>query len=253
MHLEHLDDERIQRLLHDELDAAAQEDASRHLRGCAPCAGRLDEARREEEWIFEELSRTDDALPHVDAQSVARLARREASRWMSRAAGVLIAIAAGGAVYAIPGSPVRGWVDRALLFFAGEAGPPPRLEVATEGEEGAAARAPTSSGIAVAPGERFAIRFAASQSEGVVAVSLTEEDEVVARALGAKVTFTTDVSRLIIENFSSAASYEIELPKKAPWIEIEVGQRRLLLKDGPQIVGHGTQDALGRYVLSLAP
>jgi hypothetical protein len=82
---------------------------------------------------------------------------------------------------------------------------------------------------------------------------LTEGPDVVARALDAEVTFTTDVARLIIENSASTSSYEIELPKSAPWIEIQVGHRRLLLKDGPQVIASASPDALGRYILPLAP
>ena len=48
----HLDDERLQRLLHGELDTAAAAAARDHLAGCAACAARLDEAERDEQAVF---------------------------------------------------------------------------------------------------------------------------------------------------------------------------------------------------------
>ena len=66
-------------------------------------------------------------------------------------------------------------------------------------------------------------------------------------------TFTTDVDRLTIENRGSTADYEIELPHGAPWMEIGVGERRLLFKQGDRLVTNAPADARGRYILPLAP
>jgi hypothetical protein len=113
--------------------------------------------------------------------------------------------------------------------------------------------APVTSGIAVVPGERFAIRFAAGQSAGIARVSLTSEPNIAVRASNAAVTFTTEADRLTIDNSGSMADYEIELPHDAPWVEILVGERRLFLKDGQRIVTAAATDARGRYLLSLSP
>ena len=67
----HLDDERLQRLLHGELDTAAAAAARDHLAGCAACAARLDEAERDEQAVLGLLEKLDDATPAVRADAVA--------------------------------------------------------------------------------------------------------------------------------------------------------------------------------------
>jgi hypothetical protein len=239
----HLEDEQIQRTLHGALDPPAREAVSRHLAGCDRCRLLLEEAAREEELIFGLLRAADHPLPAVGADAVADRARGRtgAPAWGRRAAGVLLALAAAGAADAAPGSPVPGWVERVADWVAGPASAPavpPR-------------RPPVTAGIAVAPGPRLAIRFAAPQAAGTAAVSLGDGPEVVARALGGGVTFTTEVDRLTVENRGATADYEIELPRGAWWVEIRVGERRLLLKDGDRVVTDAPKDRRGRYVLHL--
>jgi hypothetical protein len=61
----HLDDERIQRLLHDELGSAAAE-IRLHLESCAACRELVDEAREDERRIFGLLSQVDHPRPVID-------------------------------------------------------------------------------------------------------------------------------------------------------------------------------------------
>lgn len=266
----HLEDEQIQRLLHGELDAAAEEAAIQHSEACAECKLRLVDAGREEEWIFESLLRMDHAAPSVDAETVAAHARGGVAtgkgatgkgaadgsgirgargvapalaRW---AAGILLALAAVGVAYAAPGSPLPRWMSRVTGWIDSPA-PRPAREVRTT------PTGPGSAGIAVAPGERFVIHFATTQVQGAVAVSLTDGPEITARALNETAVFTTDIDRLTIENGGSTADYELGVPRDARWVEIRVGQRRLLLKRGDDIVADAEPDARGRYVLQLAP
>lgn len=184
----------------------------------------------------------------VSAATVARRARASAAAaWGRRAAGILLALATAGAAYAAPGSPLPGWMAR----LAGRsvvpaparppAGPPPAPE-------------PTlaTGGIVVAPGARFAIQFAAAQPVGVAVVSLADGPDIVARSSGGPATFTTDESRLTIGNRGSSASYEIELPRGAPRIELLLGDRRLLLKDDARVTTAAPVDARGRWTVRLA-
>ena len=71
----HLDDERIQRLLHGGLEPPAEREARRHLESCAGCRGLLEEARAEEAWIFAVLGSVDHPSPAVDPGTL--LARGE--------------------------------------------------------------------------------------------------------------------------------------------------------------------------------
>jgi len=241
----HLDAELIQRTLHDELDPARKAALSTHLAECAACRQALEEAEREEAWVLERLLQADDPPPlMVTARGVIGRARREAVAWRRKAAGVALALAASGAVaYAVPGSPVRAWVDRVIGRVSGVSGPGP-IEPET-------APSPQPAGIAVSPGGRFTIRFAARQSAGIAAVSLVDGPNVVARVLKGAATFSTQASSLVIGNRGSTADYEIEIPNSAPWVQVLVGDRRLLLKEGDHIVSEASTDAPGRYLLPL--
>jgi len=232
----HLEVEQIQRLLHGELDAPGQAAVRGHLAACADCRGQIEEAEREEELILGLLRQVDHASPAVHADALVARARRGTPRWGRWAAGVLLALTAAGAAYAAPGSPLPVWVDRLVAWVAGPAPVPPE---------------PQPAGVAVQPGERFTIGFEAEQERGTVAVSLTDGATVVARRLAGSATFTTGVDHLAIANGGSSADYEIELPRSAPWVEIRIGARRLLLKEGPRVITDAPVDARGRYLVPL--
>lgn len=232
----HLEVEQVQRLLHGELDAPGQVAVRGHLAACADCRGQVEEAEREEALILGLLRQVDHAPPAVDAQALAARARRVVPGWGRWAAGVLLSLAVAGVAYAAPGSPVPAWVDRVVGWVVGPAPVPPE---------------PQSAGVAVEPGARFTIGFGAEQERGIAAVSLTDGSSIVARRLAGTATFTAGVDHLAIENAGSTADYEIELPQSAAWVEIRLGARRLLLKDGARIVTDAPVDAGGRYLLPL--
>lgn len=257
----HLDDERIQRVLHDELAPAEKDAVARHLAECAACRARVEEARREEAIVFGLLRAADGDAPAIDAASVARRAsargtpagaRGGARAWQRRAAAILIATAAAGAAYAAPGSPLPLLVQRVAAWIAGGAPAPAPAPGPAPSPAPAPTEAPAPRGIAVAPSARFAIRFAAPQERGDVIVSLSPGANVVVRAVGGGAAFTTSAEALTIENSASTASYEIEIPAGAPWVSIDVGERRLFLKDGDRVAANGSADPERRYRLSLA-
>ena len=59
----HLDDEIMQRLLHDELAPAAHAVALEHLEACHACRARLDDEARSEEQVFATLQAIDTTAP----------------------------------------------------------------------------------------------------------------------------------------------------------------------------------------------
>ena len=193
------------------------------------------------------LRHGDQAVPEVDAGFIAHRARAaNAVAWGRWAAGFVLAIAAAGAAYSAPGSPLPAWVNQVVTWVAGLV-----PEAASPQPPGPAP--PASAGIAVAPSDRFQIHFAAPQSGGTAVVTVTDGPNVIARVHDGTTTFTTDVDRLTIENRGSTADYEIELPRSTPWVEITVGERRLLIKQGDRLVTHARTDARGRTLLPLAP
>ena len=76
----HLDDERVQRLLHDELAPPARAVALEHLETCDACRARLDDEARAEHRLFATLQAIDTPpplrMPHLDARP------RTSRRWL---------------------------------------------------------------------------------------------------------------------------------------------------------------------------
>ncbi|MBI4410815.1 MAG: zf-HC2 domain-containing protein [Gemmatimonadetes bacterium] len=245
MHLRHVDDERIQRLLHGELASPAADLVRDHLAGCAECRARVAQAQREEGELHALLRHLDHPLPRVGAEAVAARARVPGSAWGWRAAGILLALAAAGVAYAAPGSPLPGWVDEVITRLKGAepAAPPPRPRVAGQ----------SVSGIALRPGQDLAIVFVSTHADGQATVTLTDEAEVLVRALTDPATFTSELDRLVVDGHGAAGRFEIRIPRAAPRVEIRVGDRRVLLKEGARVSTSAPADASGSYLLPLRP
>jgi len=243
----HLDEEQVQRLLDGELTGQGETSARRHLEVCGDCRARLDGAEKEEGEVATLLRQLDGPLPLVDADAIAVRARGHELWWLRRAAGFVLVLGIAGAVYAMPGSPLRPWV-RAVATWVGvrpdPAPPAPSLAPAPE---------PQLAGIAVAPGKNLLIQFTSPQTAGGCRVSLTDGAEVVVRAPLGAATFTSGVDRLVIDNQGSAAVFEIEIPSAAPRIEIRVRDNRIFLKEGSRVSTEETSGFTGPFLLPLGP
>jgi len=239
----HLDEDRLQRLRHGELSPAMETAARQHVAECAECRGRVAAAERDETEVFGLLRELDHPTPQIDAETVAARARGRghgrgvsAMRW---AAGIVLVLGLAGAAYAAPGSPLPTWVETVVEWASGR---PDR----------APAPSPGVAGIAVAPGPRLVIVFTAPQATGQAQVSLTDGADVVVRVLSGAATFTTDVDRLVIDNQGSA-TFEIQIPRTAPRVEIRVGGQRVFLKERSRVTTDTVTDMGGPYVLPLVP
>ncbi len=241
----HLDDEQVQRFVHGEGRVAAP--VADHLAQCSACRERVAEAEREEAEVVALLRHLDHASPRVTAGMMVARARARRVGYGSWAAGFALVLGAAGAAYAVPGSPVRGWLNAAVAWIGAERSEDPALEVTAPSE----AAEPAVTGIAVPAGENLVIVFASTQAEGTVIVSLLDGNDVVVRARNGAATFGSDVDRLVVNNRGSSASFEIEIPRHAPRVEIHVGGRRVFLKEGSRITTAASLDARGRYLISL--
>lgn len=219
----HLDEEQVQRLLHREL-APPQERAIReHLAECLACRGRFAAVQQDEDEVHALLRHLDHPPPRVDAHAVAARARAREVRWVRWAAGVGLALGLAGAAYAAPGSPLPAWVEVVVEWMSGGSAQTPAD--------------PGGAGIAVAPGRALVILFTSPQAEGHAQVSLTDAVDVAVRAPSGAATFTADVDRLVIDNSGSAATFDIQIPRAAPRVEIRVAGVRVFLKEGPRVTG----------------
>lgn len=171
------------------------------------------------------LERLDHPVPQVSVLEVMRRARAGRRTLLARrAAVILLALGLAGTAYALPGSPLRGWVTAIL-------GGGPEAPAATPSRHPAISPAsePTEAGIALAPGARLLIRFEEPVGEGWLRVSLTDGADVMARAPAGAATFTAGVDRLLVRTRGTPDTFSVEVPRGAPRVEIRVGSALLLL------------------------
>jgi anti-sigma factor RsiW len=237
----HLTDEQIQRYLHDELDDAALAAFARHRGECPACAQAIDNAANEEEAIFDVLRAVDCPVPALDARTLTR-PRLVSRPWVRRAAAVILVSALGGAAYALPGSPLPAMLKRAVQLLSHDGGAPPAQTPPR----------PVLSGVSVAAGDAFTIRFVTEQPGGVVHLARSGDELVAVRARGGTVTFNMNAGELVIDNTASSASYEIDVPLHTSQLRIVVnGQTRMQwVGDNPPA---GERDATGRLIVRLDP
>jgi hypothetical protein len=206
----------------------------------ARARARTQNAEREEAEISALLHHLDHAPPRIDASAVAAIARTPRIAWSRWAAAIVLALGAAGSALA-----ASGWVRSAL---DGENDAPARPAPASASPE--QPDAPVA-GIAVAPGSNLLILFSAVQAEGRASISLGDGSEVAVRVVGAAPPFTSDDGRLVIDNTSAAADFEIQVPSDAPRVEIRVAGRRVFLKEGAHVTADVIPDSRGVYIFSL--
>jgi hypothetical protein len=237
----HLDDERIQRLLHDELGSSGAE-TRLHLESCAACRELIAGARADEAHIFGLLSLVDHPVAALDPRTL--LTRRETSDpgWGRRAAVVIFGAAIAGAAYALPGSPLPAVLDR--LFGSGGGGRPGLPVTGTEPDSA------QSAGIAVAAEDGLVIRLLTGGADAAAVVELTGDKQVVVRVLEGSATFTSDPGRLTVRS-DEPVRLEIRIPRAADSVEVLAGPRSVFrMRDGGP-VSETPPDSAGRFVIPL--
>lgn len=241
----HLDEERIERLAHDQLSGSERAAALEHIAACGDCRRLFDAARRESGEVAAMLGLLDSPAPAIDARSIAAKAQavRRGGYWRW-AAGVALAVGIAGVAYAWPGSPFRDWLHRAFDGArVGARGLKPAPPMAGLDE--------SSAGIAVIPGDDFLIRF--TDSVGFVRVMLVEGEEIAVRASVAATVFTSDENRILIDNRVTSSTFEIQIPRTAPRVEIRTADRRIFLKEGSRTTPPIQPGATEPLLLPLAP
>ena len=240
----HLDDERVQRLLHGELEPAGERLVRQHLAACDVCRALVDDARVEEHHVFGLLREVDHPLPDADPRVILASGPRPRIRWERWAAGLLLVAAAGGAAYAAPGSPLPRALDRLVAMLAPTQSPPAADSSASD------AAAP-GAGVAVTPGDRMTIRFVAESDGAFATLSLTDGHEVVVRAVEGAATFSSDVERLSVSS-AGPVRFEILIPRSAPWVEVLAGDTPVFRKRAAKVVTETEPGPDGRYGLRLS-
>lgn len=202
-------------------------DAKAHVGTCAQCASALDGARRRAELVSSALSLLDAPVDTKRAKQVVRRRldhQREAdtatTRWvvhLRRAAAVVLLTA--GAAYALPGSPVRGWL-----------GPEPETVDTPPGTTSAQESARGGIEVLVPDGR---IRVSLTQVQPGVTIEVVWTDEARARisaAPGSSFSFGDGRAEADV----AGGPVLVELPRLAPVISLVVDGRTYLRRSsGP--------------------
>lgn len=239
----HLDEERLQRLLHGEREGFDRREAQEHLRECRACQERLAAAEHDQDEIFALLRQLDHPAPVLNAEGVAAKARVGGHAWGRWAAAVLLFLGIAGAASALPGSPVRGWVQSVAAWMG----------VAEQRRVSPTPSRSTSqaAGVAAVPGPEFVVSFNSQEPGSRARVSLTDGAEIVVRAPSGAASFTSDADRLVVDNHGAGATYEIEIPRAARRVEIRVAGNRIFLTESSRVVTQGRMENGDQYLLPL--
>ena len=114
----HLEDGTLQAFLDDELPPGERAEVAEHLLGCPPCRAAHEELGRANRTFSEAVSLLD-VEPPAAAREAPRPAKRATARAgagmgsVVKAAGLVLAVAAAASA-AVPGSPVRAWIEQAV-------------------------------------------------------------------------------------------------------------------------------------------
>ncbi len=233
----HLEREQVQRVLHGELGRSAME-VERHLGECGSCRDALAAARAEEREIHGLLGALDHEVRVVQLSEVRRHAGRR-GEWLSWrwAAGLIAAVGLAGVAYAIPASPLRGWVERLRHrpTRTERVATPPALTPAPVTTE-------ERSTVSVMPGASLVIVFARQQPGMVLHVALGDAHEVSVSGPVGAATFSVAPGRVLVDNSGDGGEYRVLVPRSAPHVEVVAGGRRVWEKDGERVEGVKMQE-----------
>jgi hypothetical protein len=232
----------LQALLDGALPPGERPAAEAHLAACGECAAAARELRAVNERAAALLARGDVPAPVAQAQMSLRARRARQTHWgdarraLLRAAVLVLGLASVAAA-AVPGSPVRAWIEETVLPAkketlppgAGRAPvPPPRAE----------APAPAPTGVSIRP-DAGAVRVVLTGASPRLRVTarLVDGDHagVLARgraASGAR--FRTAPGRIEVVD-AGAGEIEVEIPRAARSATVEVNGRVLVAKDGDSL------------------
>jgi hypothetical protein len=237
----HLDEGGIQALLHGELPAADVERWTRHASDCDVCAARLADARAEEDEVLAALGALDAPLPGLDLEEIKARASASSPPAPGRAgwrlaASIVALLAAAGALYALPGSPLRRAIEGRTER------PDPAPEEATT---------PDVSGVAFEPGELFVVAFDAPLPGDSVRIEVVDDASGAVRVAG-EAAFAIRSGRLTV-TAAEPGFYRVDVPGDAPLVRVEVaGRTAAEIQEGVLRTADGTVRD-GIVLIGLSP
>ena len=212
-----------------------------HLRECAECRGRLEELRSAAARLEAALRRLDAPPPRSLRPPVVPFRRARDERRPSRSSGgaaagstarrwwiaAALVLAAGTAAAAVPGSPVREFIERSLDL---EGRDPITLEApgapATEAGSGG------ETAVAIRPGRALLVSIREPSDDTRVRIRLVDDARATVRSAGAR--YRTARDRIEVLGPESGA-LEIAIPRDVPRARVEVDGKVLVRKEGPDL------------------
>jgi Putative zinc-finger len=237
----HLVEGTQQALLDGALPPAERTAAEAHLAGCGECAAAARELHALNERAGALLARGDVPAPVAQAQMSLR-ARRvrqgqrawggEARRALLRAAVLVLGIASVAAA-AVPGSPVRAWLEDTVLPEKQPTLPPVGRAPVPPARE-----APAPAGVSIRP-DAGAVRVVLTGASPRVQVTarLVDRDRASVLVRGQAMSgarFRTTPGRIEVVN-AGPGEIEVEIPRQARSATVEVNGRVFVAKDGDSL------------------
>jgi|GEM_PF-2466678 len=245
----HLDEEQIQRVVHRELTLSERATADEHLTHCAECQSRTVAAAKCDVETSELLRYLDAPLPSVSADAIIARAHVRRFTWVQKFAATFFVVSIGGVAWAASGSPIRLFLNSFAERLRGSASAPVNSPGAAPS---VVAPVPELSGISYQPGQRVIINFTQFQPRGVALVSISGGTEVVVRAEAGAATFSSSGDTLTINNTTTLAHFEIEVPRSVARLDILVAGTRLYNRTGTRATAPDSALVRDTSTLSLA-
>ncbi len=241
----HVNDVQIDLLNRGELPKQATDAALAHIAQCPPCAIRQSDFAAADGEIESSLRLLDYPVAGADVGAIIRRAKRGRTTSLWRIAAGIAFLATAGIAAAMPGSPIRGWINRGGAERPAVS-PPPAPE-----RETPQPLTPAAAGISIEASDTVSLIFAADQAEGSIRITSDAGSELRVRAAGGAASFEVRSEGVRVRNRGSAASYEVVLPTTAKSVEIRVGDRLVFRKLDESIVKAPRPEQDGSYVVKL--
>lgn len=181
--------------------------------------------RRLDEELHTLLRQVDHPPPAVRVEDVIARAERRGSPWIRTAAALALAFATAGVAWALPGSPVPGWVRGLGGGPADE--PPPAPAVSPAPEEGP--------GLMLSPAGPLVVVLDPGTTRGRVRIALTDGPRIVVRAPPGTRRFTSEPDRLVVEGLGENGTLSLSVPRDTRRIQVVVEGATVFLKNGNRI------------------
>ena len=220
----HVSDVQFDLLGRGELPSQDADVALAHIAQCSQCAIRQGDFAATEDEIESSLRLLDSPVAKADVGAIIRRAKRGRTATLWRIAAGIAFLATAGAAAAMPGSPIRAWINRGSVERPTVSPPPAPQPVSRE-----MVAAPVA-GISIEASDSITLIFDADQSQGRIRVTFGTGSELRVSAAGGGASFEVRSEGLRVRNRGSSASYEVIIPATARSVGIRVADRWVFRK-----------------------